>query len=578
MKRLIGYARHYWGWIMLTMLSGFGCSLANVYIVDLLKRVIDLSISKEADFLLSKMICQAAVAILVGMVSNYLVVKTTGTLGAGILRDLRQDTVEHLMNVAPSDMEKQNFGDIMERLSSDISVVAGYMETYFKDCLYVPILVIVFAIYLVIMNPLLAVSCLGPLVIMVPVSVKLLKPVKMAQTEYVKKLGLTNNHIQEACDGVEVIKAYHLQEKMQTKYYNALKTTLDISNKNDLWQYNIEPLSALIREAPTAIALCVGGYLALKGELTIGILVAFISGIKRINEPLVNAYQLVVRTQMAMISVNRVLGIMNIPVECNEDDLIKVKRCSEKVFEFKNVSFSYTSKENNKPVLEDFNLSVWEGKKIALVGKSGCGKSTIMKLLCRQNEADAGEIYFYGNSFKNITPNQVREQLAIIAQESVIFPMSVSDNIRIGKPEASKEEIIEAAKKAGCHEFILELPKGYDTLLVERGDNLSGGQRQRIAIARAILKDARIILLDEPTSALDKETEKYVNETLLAISEHKTLITVAHRLNTIVDYDEVVVLENGKIVETGTHTVLMNKKGKYWKMYNEYMQSGGAGI
>lgn len=576
MKRIIGYAKHYWRWIMVIMLSGLGCSIANVYIVDLLKRVIDLSITKESDFSLWILIAQAVVAILVGMLSNYFVVRTTGAFGAAILRDLRHDMVNHIMKVAPNDMEKQNFGEIMERLSSDITVVAGYMETYFKDCLYVPIVVIVFTVYLIVMNPLLAVLCLGPLFIMVPISIKLLKPVKRAQTEYVKKLGLTNNHIQEVFDGVDVIKSYNLQKKMQKKYYNALKETLDISNKNDLWQYNIEPLSALIREAPTAIALCAGGYLALKGELTIGILVAFISGINRINEPLVYAYQLVVRTQMAMISANRVLEIMDIPIECNKENMQELHKASEKVFEFKNVCFSYTNSENGKLVLKQFNLSVQEGRKIALVGKSGCGKSTIIKLMCRQNEVDSGEICFYGNLFLNIAPNKVREQLSLIAQEPVIFPMSVLDNIRIGRPDADREEIIDAAQKAGCHDFIMEMPEGYDTLLEERGSNLSGGQRQRIAIARAILKDASIILLDEPTSALDEETEKYVNQTLLAISENKTLITVAHRLNTIVDYDEIVVLEEGKIVESGTHTTLMEKKGNYWKMYNEYVLSGGA--
>lgn len=576
MKRILGYAKNYWTWIVVIILSGLGCSIANVYIVDLLKRVIDFSIAKESDLPLWILIVQALVAVLVGMLSNYLVVRMTGAFGAAILRDLRRDMVNHVMKVAPNDMEKQNFGEIMERLSSDISVVAGYMETYFKDCLYMPIVVTVFTVYLIVMNPLLAVLCLGPLFIMVPVSIKLLKPVKMAQTEYVKKLGLTNNQIQEAFDGVDVIKAYNLREKMQKKYYDALKETLDISNKNDLWQYNIEPLSALIREAPTAIALCAGGYLALKGELTIGILVAFISGINKINEPLVYAYQLVVRTQMAMISASRVLEILDIPVECNKESVQAFNKSSKKVFEFKNVSFSYTNSENGKLVLEQFNLSVHEGQKVALVGKSGCGKSTIMKLLCRQYEVDSGEIYFFGKRFLDIAPNNVREQLSLIAQESVIFPMSVSDNIRIGRPEAEREEIIDAAQKAGCHDFIMELAEGYDTLLEERGNNLSGGQRQRIAIARAILKDAPIILLDEPTSALDEETEEYVNQTLLTISESKTLITVAHRLNTIVDYDEIVVLEEGKIVESGTHETLMEKKGVYWRMYNEYILSGGV--
>jgi len=576
MKRMIGYVKNYWAWIMVITLSSFGCSMANVYIVDLLKRVIDLSISKGADFSLWILIAQAVVAILVGMLSNYLVVRTAGAFKSVILRDLRRDTVNHIMRVAPSDMEKQNFGDIMERLSSDIAVVSGYMETYFKDCLYVPIVVTVFTVYLIAMNPLLAVLCLGPLFIMVPISIKLLKPVKMAQTEYVKKLGLTNNHIQEVFDGVDVIKSYNLQERMQKKYYAALKETLDISNKNDLWQYNIEPLSALIREAPTAIALCVGGYFALKGVFTIGILVAFISGINKINEPLVYAYQLVVRTQMAMISANRVLEILDIPIECNKRNMQRFNKYSEKVFEFKNVSFSYIESENDKPVLEQFNLAVQEGQKIALVGKSGCGKSTIMRLMCRQNEVDSGEICFYGNSFSDIAPNSVREQLSLIAQETVIFPMSVLDNIRIGRPEATREEIVDAAQKAGCHNFIMELPQGYDTLLEEWGSNLSGGQRQRLAIARAILKDTPILLLDEPTSALDEKTEKYVNQTLLAISEGKTLITIAHRLNTIVDYDEIIVLEEGKIVESGTHTILIQKKGVYWRMYNEYILSGGV--
>lgn len=576
MKRIIGYARHYWTWIVLIMLSGLGCSIANVYIVDLLKRVIDLSISVRTDFSLWVLIAQAVGAILVGMLSNYLVVRTTGNFGAAILRDLRQDMVNHIMKVAPNDMEKQNFGEIMERLSSDIAVVAGYMETYFKDCLYVPIVVIVFTVYLIIMNPLLAVLSLGPLVMMIPISIKLLKPVKMAQTEYVKKVGLTNNYIQEAFDGVDVIKAYNLGERMQTKYYDALKETLDISNKNDLWQYNIEPLSALIREAPTAIALCAGGYLALKGELSIGILVVFISSINKINEPLVYAYQLVIRTQMAMISAKRVLEILDIPAERNEEKRQELNKTSAKVFEFRNISFFYANSENSKPVLEQFNLSVHEGQKLALVGKSGCGKSTILKLMCRQNEVDAGEIYFFGNCFSDIAPNNVREQLSLIAQESVIFPMSVWDNIRIGRPDADREKIIDAAQKAGCHNFIMELPEGYDTLLEERGNNLSGGQRQRIAIARAILKDAPIILLDEPTSALDEETEKHVNQTLLAISENKTLITVAHRLNTIVNYDEIVVVEEGKIVESGTHATLMEKKGNYWRMYNEYILTGGV--
>ena len=301
--------------------------------------------------------------------------------------------------------------------------------------------------------------------------------------------------------------------------------------------------------------MCVGGYLAFRGNLTLGILIAFIGGINKINEPLVGAYQLVVRTQMTMISIKRVLEILDMPIENTESKQMEVDRTAEQGFAFQNVSFTYADQmEKEQKTVENLNLTVERGKRIALVGRSGCGKSTIIKLMCRQYEADAGEICFYGTKFSDIAPKTVRSELALISQDTVIFPMSVSENIRIGRPEADCGEIIEAARKAGCENFIKELPDGYDTMLEERGSNLSGGQKQRISIARAILKDAPVLLLDEPTSALDRETEAFVNETLKEISQDRTVITVAHRLSTITDYDEIIVIDDGKIVESGTRS------------------------
>ena len=411
---------------------------------------------------------------------------------------------------------------------------------------------------------------------MVPLSIRLLKPVKISQSEYVKRLGFTNNNIQEVFDGADVIKAYNLQKNMRDKYYAELKETLDISNRNDLWQYNIEPLSCRIREAPTAIALCLGGFLAFRGYVQLGTLVALMSGIGKINEPLVGAYQLVVRTQMAMISVKRIFEIMDLPIENTKYPLNEITPFFEQVFAFKDVSFSYSSSsERAHKTLEYFNLSGEKGPRIALVGRSGCGKSTIIKLMCRQYEADTGTILFYGNNFSEISPAVVRNDLALISQDTIIFPISVLDNIRIGKPEANREEIIDAARKAGCDDFVQELPNGYDTLLEEQGSNLSGGQRQRISIARAILKDAPILLLDEPTSALDRETEQFVNNTLTMISQNKTVITAAHRLATITDYNTIIVIDKGQIVEMGTHEKLLNAGGKYCRMYRNYMMSGG---
>ena len=581
-KSIIKYAKPYLGHIVLAIFSGIGCSVANVWIVDILKQVIDESVKGGIGSILPRAAAKAVLAVIIGMLANYFVIRATGFFGTGILKNLRRDVADHIMKMAPDFMEKHNFGDIMERASSDVDAIAAYMQNYFTDCLYVPIVVIVFALYLFSLNPVLAAVCIGPLFVMVPLSIKLLKPVKLAQFSYVKLLGLTNNNLKEAFDGADVIKSYNLQKKMRDKYDTALKETFDISNKNDLWQYNIEPLSCLIRVAPGAIALCAGGYLAFRGNLTLGILIAFTGGIDKINEPLVGAYQLVVRTQMTMISVKRVLEIMDMPIEETESEpagtgkMTEIKKSADQVFAFRNVSFTYAGlAEKEQRTLEDLNLTVEKGKRIALVGRSGCGKSTIIKLMCRQYEADAGEICFYGTKFSDIAPKTVRNELALISQDTVIFPMSVSENIRIGRPEADRGEIIEAARKAGGENFIRELPDGYDTMLEERGSNLSGGQRQRISIARAILKDAPVLLLDEPTSALDRETEAFVNETLKEISKDRTVITVAHRLSTITDYDEIIVIDEGKIVEYGTHEELMSAGGTYCRMYQNYMASGG---
>lgn len=531
-KRYVVYA-------IFISLAGLICTVVDVAVVDILKLVIDSTMDGELKEVAPKIIIMALIVICVGMVANYAVGIATDKFGATILKDLRYNTMNHIMKLSPSEIENNNQGDIIEKLSSDIEGISGYMKEYFANCISVPLLVIVFGIYLITLNPILAIVCLTILAILVPLSVRLLKPIKLSQHEYVKLLGETNNNIKEAFDGVEVIKAFNMQGRLKEKYYRDLKVTLDISNRNDLRQYNVGPISALINELPTAIALCFGGYMALEGKLSLGVLVAFVSCLNKMNGPLEQVYQLVVRTHLASVSLKRINSILKLPIEERKDTM--PDKSGEYAVCLDNIDFSY----GKNAVLKDFTLKVKKGEKVALIGKSGCGKSTVMNLICTKYTPQKGEMYIYNSNYNDLSNHSIRAELSLISQDAIMFPMSVADNIRLGCKDADISDIIRVSKLAGCHQFIEEMENGYDTIIAEGGANLSGGQKQRISIARAILKNSDILLLDEPTSALDSENEKLIIRTIEEIGQGKTVITIAHRLNTIAEYDRIINMEAG---------------------------------
>lgn len=574
MIKLIKFSKPYFIHIIISAIASVCAAVANVWVIDILKNVIDESINGRSSGLLLRL-GEGGLAIILGMAANYLVIYATGYYGAGVLKDIRSAIIHHVTQLAPDYMEKNDFGDLMARISSDVEGLANYLANNFKDCIYVPILVVIYVIYLVYMNPLLAVACLFPILLLVPLSIKLMKPIKYSQMDYVRKLGKTNNNIQEVCDGVDIIKSYNLQDHLEKKYYRDLYKTLDMSVKNDLRQYNVEPISQMISELPVAIALCLGGYLVFQDKISLGVLIAFVSVMKKLIDPLNSAYQLVIRTQMAMVSVERVSYILDAPVEVKDIHYRDMDVANKNVFQLINVSFAYDGMVEKKNALEGIDLTIAKGKKVAFVGRSGGGKSTLLKLLYKHYTITEGKIRYQGIDYNDLNLNQLRDNIALISQDAFLFPMSIEDNIRIGNPDATKEQIIMASKVANCHEFIEEFPEKYETLVGEKGTLLSGGQKQRISIARAILKNCPVILLDEPTSALDKKSETLVNQAIDRISEGKTVVVVAHRMSTIVNADEIVVIDDGKIVEKGKHDNLMKEHGLYSKLYTEYVSGGG---
>jgi ABC-type multidrug transport system fused ATPase/permease subunit len=268
--------------------------------------------------------------------------------------------------------------------------------------------------------------------------------------------------------------------------------------------------------------------------------------IKKLIDPLSYTYQLVVRFQTALVSVSRVFEIIEIQPEKTDYEGKCVEKEGNLLISFENVSFAY----EDENVLHNVSFRVKPNERIAFVGESGSGKSTILKLISRQFATD---------------------KIALVSQETTLFPLSVADNVRVGNPQASHDDIVRALGMAGCETFIKQLPEGIETVLTENGGNLSGGQRQRISIARAIVKDAELLLFDESTSALDYQTEINICKTIDEISKDRTVITVAHRLNTIRDYDRIYVLDRGEIVEQGTHSELMSMHGRYAHMYDEFI-------
>lgn len=608
MKRLLKYSRPYLIYIILAVVSSIGGALANVWVVDILKNIIDESIGGNFSVVISQLI-RGTMVIAFGMICSYLIIFTTQFFGASVLRDLREITLQHITKMSPDYMEKNNFGDMVARMTSDIGGIAYYLEVYFKDCLYTPIMIVVFTIYLIMASPVLALAGLFPLIILVPLSVKLMKPIKESQMEYVAKLGETNNNLQEICDGIDVVKSYNLEEVLSDKYYKDLHKTLEISFENDKRQYNVEPISRMISELPVIIAVCLGGYLVFEGGLTIGIIVAFVSVMKMLIDPLERGYQLIIRTQWLLASVERVFYILDAPIEFESNPMISLKNFNvdkadtsiggkdtgsfdkmsgashninsdkinyDDVFLLRNVKFSYAGMLEKKYALKGIDLAIPRGKKTAFVGRSGCGKSTLLKLLYKHYEVSEGDIKFNGIDVKACDPNELRNDIALISQDAYLFPLSIEDNIRIGKSDATQEEIIRAAKLANAHEFIEGLPNGYETMAGEKGTFLSGGQRQRISIARAILKEASIVLMDEPTSALDRESELQVNIGLDQLLVGKTVVVIAHRLPTVVNADQIVVIDEGRIIEIGRHEDLLKINGVYANLYTEYVSNGGV--
>lgn len=485
-------------------------------------------------------------------------------VGQKIVNDIREQLYRHLQTLSLSYFDRRKTGNIMSNLTNDVTAlqtaIAGNLISFVQEAvILVGSLVSMVVLY---WKLTLLTLVIVPLVV---VTINFFgSRLRKAGHNVQGKMADITALLEEAISGIRIIRSFN-REEFEIKRFV-------VQNDNNFWALmTTTKLTAMLTpfiQFFAAIAVTgiiwYGGMSVIHGEMTAGALIAFLIYAINLANPVRRISEIYGEIQKSLAAADRVFETLDTVSDVKERETAKELPPVQGFIEFKNVSFAYDEEHN---ALTGFNLSVKPGQVVALVGPSGAGKSTVANLLPRFYDVTNGELTIDGIDVRDVTFSSLRQQIGLVPQETMLFNASIRENILYGRLDATDEEVIAAAKAANAHSFIMALPEGYDTTVGDRGSALSGGQRQRIAIARAILKNPRILILDEATSALDTESEKIVQAALDHLMEGRTAIVIAHRLSTVRNADDIVVVDHGCIVEEGTHAELLAKKGLYANLY-----------
>lgn len=480
-----------------------------------------------------------------------------------VIVDLRNRLYEHLQDLSLDFYSQWNTGEIISRIMNDVQTLQVTLFTGFVTIIPHTVLLIGLIIYIFWLNWRLSLLTLIALPLIVQVIRIFAREILVISEGIQKKAADITSHLQETISQTRVVKSFTMEKKEIEKFKGETEKSFKINMRAVQILATQNPVIALLQTTAVVAIVWFGGREIINGNLSLPKLISFATALGIMTDPgntLSKAYSII---QQGMASVKRIFEIIDIkPRIQDEKDAQELGKIEGKV-EFQNVSFAY----ENENVLNNINLSVEPGEKIALVGRTGAGKSTLASLLLRFYDTSSGKILIDGNDIKKAKIVSLRKQIAVVPQEIALFRGTIKENIAYGQIAAKNEDIISAAELANAHAFIENLPQKYETQVGERGMKLSGGERQRIAIARAILRDPRILILDEATSSLDAETEALIREALERLMKGRTSFIIAHRLYTVERVDRIVVIDAGKIVEIGPHKELLAKGGLYKRLY-----------
>ncbi|KAA3652647.1 MAG: ABC transporter ATP-binding protein [Proteobacteria bacterium] len=508
---------------------------------------------------LGGLLLSALVAWGLGWARTYILALFSERIGA----DLRTTTYDHLLRQSLEYFGNKRTGDLMTRISSETDRICVFLSLHALDFATDVLMIIMTSVILFSINPLLALVTLVPL----PLIAWLIHQVRDRLRTGFEKTGRVWGEITsvlaDTIPGIRVVKAFAQEKRESERFREANRINLEANDRlNRVWSL-FSPTVALLTEIGLLVVWAFGIWQVAENEITVGVLTAFLAYIGRFYGRLDSMSRIVSVTQKAAAGAKRVFDILDhassVPEPTNPVHLQGVRG----QITVANVGFRY----GNRAVLRDVNLSIQPGEMIGLVGHSGSGKSTLVNLMCRFYDVGEGSIRIDGTDVRSVPVAEYRRHIGLVLQEPFLFFGTIAENIAYGKPEATREEIVAAARAAHAHEFILRLPQGYDSLVGERGQGLSGGERQRISIARALLIDPKILILDEATSSVDTETEKEIQKALDNLVRGRTTIAIAHRLSTLRKANRLVVMDRGRVVEEGDHDTLIEQRGFYWRLY-----------